>query len=72
MGYAFMMGRCCICQEPFHFHPHKVPSIRNAAGHRQPVCQPCMTLANEKRKAEGLEPHPILAGAYEPFHESEL
>lgn len=72
MGYAFIMGPCHTCRQPFTFHPHKVPSIRDAAGIRQPVCLNCMTRANALREKRGLDPHPIRAGAYEPCHETEL
>jgi hypothetical protein len=41
-----------------------VPSTTALNGLREPVCRPCMDIVNAKRAAAGLEPHPILDGAY--------
>lgn len=71
MGYAFMMAPCRACGRAFSFHPHKVPSIR-IEGTRYPICRNCMDEANDARKRNGLPPHPIAEGAYEPCEESEL
>ena len=71
MGYAFIMGQCFGCKQMFSFNPNKVPSIR-IDGVKQPVCQSCVTIANPKRKANGLEPIEVLPGAYEPCEEGEL
>jgi hypothetical protein len=64
MGYVFVVGPCWSCGVTFTYHPHKVPSIP-INGIRQPVCERCMRLANGRRVSLGLEPHPILPGAYE-------
>ena len=59
MGYMTAMGRCFGCGRTFSFNPVRVPSFKG-----EPVCEGCMTLVNEKRKAAGLVPHPIMDGAY--------
>lgn len=71
-GYAFAQSPCLVCHQVFSYHPHKVPSHRDASGVKQPICQNCMNLVNTKRKEKGLEPFPILPGAYEPCPEEEL
>lgn len=71
MGYVSVMGNCFACGNPFCFNPHRVPSFR-VNGVRQPVCSNCMSIANEKRVAQGLLPHPIHKDAYEPLNENEL
>jgi hypothetical protein len=64
-GYLTAMGDCFACGRFFAFSPSRVPSIRDAAGERQPVCEPCMARANALRRANGLPPHEILPGAYD-------
>ena len=71
-GFVFAMGPCICCGEVFRFNPHSVPSTSEITGQREPVCRTCMTIANAKRKAMGLEPHPILPDAYEPLPENEF
>lgn len=71
-GYAYVMGPCVLCGNPFSFNPHKVPSL-NINGQREPVCEPCHTVANNKREAAGVPRWPDpLPGAYEPFPQEEL
>jgi hypothetical protein len=65
-------GPCITCGKVFAYHPHKVPSTTALTGNREPVCEGCMRLINNKRTAKGLEPFPILPGAYEAADESEL
>jgi hypothetical protein len=79
MGYAFVMGPCWSCGVVFTYNPLHVPSVLvnsqgfiDPAGRREPICQNCMTLANEKRKAAGMPPHAIHPEAYEPVDEAEL
>jgi hypothetical protein len=67
-----MMGTCFGCGGVFGFHPHKVPSIRDAYQRKQPICRECVEKANPRRKANGVPEITILPGAYEEFHESEL
>ncbi len=71
-GYAYCLGPCIVCHQPFWFNPHAVPSTSIITGAREPVCLNCMTVLNGKRKAAGLEPFPILPGAYKPIPEEEL
>lgn len=71
MGYVIAMAPCLACGKVFSFNPLRVPSHR-VNGMLEPVCKACMTLVNAKREAMGLEPHPIMEGAYEPAGEDEL
>jgi hypothetical protein len=71
-GYVFAMGGCICCGRLFSFNPNSVPSTSAITGSREPVCQSCMAVINERRAAAGLEPFPILPDAYEPLPESEL
>jgi len=64
MGYELIYGHCWACRRPFTFNADWVPSIP-VEGVKQPVCEGCMLLANEKRIAAGLSPHPIDPRAYE-------
>jgi hypothetical protein len=64
MGFMTAMAPCFGCGRVFGFNPERVPSIR-VDGVRQPVCEDCMERANAQREAQGLEPHPIMPGAYE-------
>jgi hypothetical protein len=67
MGYAIAMGQCLACRRVFSFNPVRVPSL-----HGEPVCESCMALANERRVAAGVPPHPIHPEAYGPCNEAEL
>ena len=60
MGFMTAMGRCFGCNRLFEFNPTRVPSFKG-----EPVCASCMAMVNEKRKAAGLAPHPIMVDAYE-------
>jgi hypothetical protein len=72
MGYVYVTGCCGCCQSVFNFNPLRVPSHKLGTIYKQPICEACMTLVNEKRKAAGLEPFEIAADAYEPIDEREL
>lgn len=72
MGYAIMMGSCYCCGKIFGFHPHKVPSIRDGKGIRQPVCQTCVDAANLIRPKKGLNLIQYSEDAYGPCDEAEL
>jgi len=72
MGYYFATSPCFVCEQVFTYNPHRVPSIRNARDVREPVCESCMTQINERRKAKGLEPFPVLPGAYDADEISNL
>ena len=73
MGYALATSTCFGCRRLFSYNPVRVPSIRDPnTGTKEPVCFNCITRANVKRKAKGLDPlvpHPM---AYEPCDEEEL
>jgi len=71
MGYAFAMVACFGCGRSFACNPHRVPSIRYN-NVNEPICLNCVTLANPRRVARGLDPIRILPGAYEPIREEEL
>jgi hypothetical protein len=71
-GYVFATGRCINCGRVFSFNPHKVPSTSAVTGSREPVCRPCFDRLNAKRVELGLEPWPMMPGAYEPMPEEEL
>jgi len=63
----FAIGPCGACHQPFSFNPYLVPSHDFGRGRgKEPICEMCMHLANTKRKELGMEPHPILPGAYDP------
>jgi hypothetical protein len=71
MGVAFCIGPCVCCRVPFVFNPMRVPSFR-VNGVREPLCERCMGLVNQKRAAIGLPPFTIMPDAYEACEESEL
>ena len=73
MDYAFCFAPCFLCGQPFSFNPHKVPSIKDRDGVRQPICEPCLGVANKLRAEKGLPAWaPALPGAYDPIPEEEL
>ncbi len=53
------------------FNPNKVPSIR-INGRREPVCRPCVELANRERAKRGLQPFEIAPDAYDAIPEADL
>ncbi len=66
-GYVTVYGTCFACRRPFFFNPRSVPSHQG-----EPICQGCITLVNERRRATGLPLWPVAADAYEPLPEGEL
>jgi len=68
MTSIIAFGHCACCNAPFGFHPDLVPSYDFGHG-REPVCEPCMHVVNSRRVTQGLPPHLILSGAYEPASE---
>lgn len=68
MGYMACIAPCLRCRRPFSFHPERVPSIR-VDGERRPMCQECMEWFNSEREKAGLDPVPILPGAYDPVED---
>jgi len=50
----------------------RVPSFTPPGGTREPICRACMDRVNQQRQAQGLDPHPINADAYNPIAEEEL
>jgi hypothetical protein len=72
-GYAFAIGPCIACRQPFTYNPLRVPSSRALTGHREPICRTCFERINAKRQSLGYPPFPDpLPGAYEPLPEEEL
>lgn len=63
-GYMQVMGECYGCKRLFTFSATKVPSVV-VDGERQPICGDCVTVANPRRIANGLDPIVPMAGAYE-------
>jgi len=75
-----------VCGSLFTFNPHRVPSIPidpannlppdlggdPARAVRQQLCASCMETVNANRESRGLEPWPVLPGAYDPVPEGEL
>jgi len=72
MGYAMVYSPCCSCRKLIGYNPHRVPSVRDGQGVRQPVCRECIEKANPVRKARGLPEITILPDAYKPISEYEL
>ena len=72
MGYAMVLSPCYTCGKVISYNPHRVPSIRDRQGVRQPVCRECIEKANPIRKAKGLPKITIHPDAYEPINECEL
>jgi hypothetical protein len=60
MGYLMALVQCWACGQMFTCNPLKVPSIR-VGGEREPICENCVTRANEMRAKNGMpliEPAP--------------
>ena len=72
MGFVLATGQCLTCKALFSFNPLKVPSSTALTGEREPICKRCIEYINLRRIDKGLEPFPILAGAYDAADESEL
>ena len=71
MGYVFALSACCGCGRLFTYSPVRVPSVM-VNGTREPICEDCVRVANPRRIANGLEPIPVLPGAYDACDEAEL
>jgi len=61
MGWHFINGPCIVCEIRFSFNADYVPSFN---GH--PICRSCMTLVNQQRASQGLDPIYINPAAYQP------
>ena len=72
MGFALMIGICFRCGHRFSFNPMRVPSFKDYAGVRQPVCATCIAQVNIQRMDNGLDAFIIPADAYEACDENEL
>jgi hypothetical protein len=73
MAWMTVTSPCWSCGRLFAYNADWVPSIRvnkqgeqDPEGERQPVCEDCMRVVNEGRRAAGLEPHFVHPDAYEP------
>ena len=67
--FMYVFEACLRCEAVFGFHPDHVPSIRDKAGIRRPICKDCLVTINRQRVELGRPafppPHP---DAYEPKH----
>lgn len=71
--YAIMLGQCFLCERTILFNPHKVPSVMDEHGKKQPTCARCIEAANVLRAERGLPPWaPPLPGAYDAIPAEEL
>lgn len=71
MGYALATSTCYGCGRLFSYNPVRVPSIR-INGSREPICGDCISRANPKRVANGLDPIVPHRDAYVACDEGEL
>ena len=70
-----VLGHCFGCGRSFTFNPHHVPSYRTDPADpssREPICESCIAIANERRREAGLEEWAIHPDAYEPITPAEL
>jgi hypothetical protein len=79
MAWISVIGECLICKHVFSYNPNLVPTFRvNANGHidpkgtKEPVCEGCLSIYNEKRRQYGLPETMALPGAYEACEEADL
>lgn len=72
MGYYYTKGICWLCRNPFSFNPALVPSHPDEHGVKQPICQPCLKMVNQKRAELGRTQFEMLPGAYDPMTEGEM
>jgi hypothetical protein len=73
MGYALALSPCFRCGITFTYNPMKVPSVRDKAGVRQPLCRGCVAVIQAEQRDKGLPVWPDpLPGAYEACPEEEL
>lgn len=72
MGYMYVLGPCLLCGRVFTFNPEHVPSIPwkngrpDPEGTREPICETCIVVVNDRRKSDGLDEWPVHPDAYEP------
>lgn len=73
MGYALCVAQCYGCRGTFGFNPHKVPSVKDDQGIRQPICGDCVKVMQEKQRKMNVPVWPDpLPGAYEGLPEEDL
>ena len=60
-GYEIASGPCFVCGRIFTFNVELVPSYEN-----RPICEQCITHANEIREKAGAKLWPVDPRAYEP------
>ena len=68
-GFMSVIGQCGSCKNTFSFNADFVPSIRDQAGVKQPICKQCIDAANPIRKERGLPEFEVHPQAYEPQDE---
>jgi len=72
MGYLMLYTACGACGATMLCNPDKVPSLRpGGEGEKLPLCRNCFERWNDiHRRQKGLEPVPLLDGAYEAAPET--
>lgn len=68
MGWMTCFGSCIVCDQPFSFNPHAVPSVR-VNGEREPICQNCIAAINIKRKLLHVAEIKVAEDAYKAVEE---
>ena len=65
MGYELVYAPCFVCDVPFGFNAHFVPSVKDDQGAKRPICEGCFHRVNDMREAKGVDrwpdPHPYEA-----------
>ena len=69
MGFLSLLAPCAGCGRLFTSNPYRVP-VAVVDGVRRPICRTCLGFANDARVERGLDPLPILPGAYDPAPET--
>lgn len=58
-AYVIVTGECVLCSRVFQYDPMGVPNYLG-----EPICQFCVTVANQRRKDVGADPIDYPASAY--------
>lgn len=67
MTFMFMLAECHRCRQMFQSNPALVPTVRDSAGVKQPMCASCVRVIQALQVSMGLAPWPDpLPGAYAP------
>ena len=85
-GFVAVMGPCFACKKLFSYNPHRVPSIPidpvtqlppdlggdPQRASREPICEDCIGVINDRRVRSGLAPFPVYEDAYDSIPENEF